>query len=103
MSQQSVTKTKRPYVATQHLCRDRVRQGLDFSCRDRVFLCHDKVFPRVGFSVATEVFQSRQSWPGREVFLSRHKTLPHTIRLGVCRPCARDRLSQARTTGAQRA
>ena len=37
-----MAKTKGPYVATQHLCHDRVGQGPEFLCRDRVFLCHDK-------------------------------------------------------------
>ena len=37
------------------LCRDKVGQGLDFSYHDRVFLCRDRVFLRVGFSVPTEL------------------------------------------------
>ena len=57
-------------IVIEYLCRDRVGQGLDFSCLNRVFLCRDRAFPRVGFVVGTEVFKSRQSWPGREVFLS---------------------------------
>ena len=38
----SVAKTKGPYVTTQHFVSCRW-PGHEFFCRDRMFLCHDKV------------------------------------------------------------
>ena len=85
-----MTKTKRPYVATK--------------------LGKAWIFPIMTeyFCVAIEFsrgwdFLSRQSWPGREVFYRDKKTLPYMTGLGVRRPCACDRPSQAFTTGMQRA
>ena len=63
MSRQSVAKIKRPCVATQHLCRDRVGQGLDFLVTTK-YLCVETELAKGRILLSRQnISMSRQSWP----------------------------------------
>ena len=63
MSRQSVAKIKRPCVATQHLCPDRVRQGLDFPLATKYFFVATKLAKGRILLSRQNISMSRRSWP----------------------------------------